>query len=89
MTVYKYFGCSRRRSGVCYFFAEGYSVFLPITALYLMAMGAMANRLKDANDAFQIRNEIGYICVATAITSGGASRANAWSRHRRELDFRA
>lgn len=44
---------------------------MPITLLYLMAMGAMANRLKDANDAFHIRNEIGYICVATAITSGG------------------
>lgn len=65
---------SRRRSGICYFFSEEYSVFLPITVLYLMAMGAMANRLKGTNDAFRIRNEIGYICLATAITSGRVGR---------------
>ena len=65
---------SRRRSGVCYFFSEEFSIFLPLTVLYLMAMRSMANRLKDASDAFRIRNEIGYICLATAITSGGVGR---------------
>ena len=44
---------------------------MPITLLYLVAMASMANKLKDTHDAFKIRNEIGYICVATAITSGG------------------
>lgn len=61
----------RRRSGLCLFFAESWSFFLPITLLYLVAMASMANKLKDTNDAFKIRDEIGYICVATAVTSGG------------------
>lgn len=34
-------------------------------------MAAMASRLKNTDDAFQIRNEMGYICLATATTSGG------------------
>lgn len=41
-----------------------------MTLLYLAAMGTMANKLKGTNDAFNIRNEIVYICVATAVTSG-------------------
>lgn len=39
-----------------------------------MAMAAMANKLKNTNDAFKIRDEIGYVCVATAITSGRQRR---------------
>lgn len=57
-------------SGVCLFFDEEYAVFLPMTILYLAAMAAMARNLKDTDDAFQIRNEMVYICLATAITSG-------------------
>eukprot|EP00752_Nemacystus_decipiens_P009115 g8139.t1 len=62
-------GLLRKRSGLCLFFAESWSFFLPTTMLYLVAMGSMANRLKDTRDAFNIRNEMGYICLATAITS--------------------
>lgn len=41
--------------------------------MYLAAMAIMANKLKDTHDAFKIRNEIGYICLATAVTSGGGT----------------
>lgn len=61
---------TRQRAGKCHFFEERWSIFLPMTLLYLIAMAAMANKLKGTNDAFNIRNEIVYTCVSTAITSG-------------------
>ncbi|CAM9090784.1 unnamed protein product, partial [Scytosiphon promiscuus] len=63
------FAGARQRAGKCYFFEERWSIFLPMTLLYLIAMAAMANKLKGACDAFNIRNEIVYVCVATAIAS--------------------
>jgi len=49
---------------------ESFTFFLPLTLLYLVAMTAMASKLKDANDAFKIRKEMCYTIVATGITSG-------------------
>ena len=43
---------------------------MPITLLYLVAMASMANKLHDTHDAFKIKNEIVFICLSTAITSG-------------------
>lgn len=57
-------------AGCCYFFQEGFSIFLPVTVLYLGALAAMASHFKGINDAFKIKNEISHICAATAITSG-------------------
>ncbi|CAM9601743.1 unnamed protein product [Ectocarpus sp. 6 AP-2014] len=63
------FAGARSNAGQCLFFDERWSFFFPTTLLYLMAMAAMANKLKNTNDAFKIRDEICYVCVATAITS--------------------
>lgn len=60
----------RQRAGVCYFFEDRYYVFLSITVLYLAAMVAMVNRIRDANDTFRIKNEMAWICGSTAITTG-------------------
>lgn len=61
---------SRNLSGSCFFYEDGFCVFLPLTGLYLAGMVMMASRLRHTNDAFRIKNEMCFICASTAITTG-------------------